>query len=305
MKNQQIKLTPKQSRIMESLNIIFDIHELKPVYMGEIKETIVIEQKIVNSAWYHRTMDALEKLSLIQIVDSNIEVKQGPYKGKLIPVKAYELTELGKQYLGINKNIMETPVKSNISVDFDNQISRLADKSKKDLIIASKYIAELNQICKAYNVELKIVPRDRGIFANDEQHYKVVNTVREHLSIEDLRVFGEKAQHILEDINGILYQVSVTENKIYELNQLNARLCNTTIDLINELQLKNYNSIELITWHMVKRNIVSTLEQAQEVIGYLYKSGAIQETKRVYTSSTIKIFVEIVPITSIDEECEC
>lgn len=198
MKNQQIKLTPKQTRIMESLNTIFDIHELKPVYMGEIKEAIVVEQEIVDSAWYHRTMDALEKLGLIQIVDSSIEVKQGPYKGKLIPVKAYELTELGKQYLGIDENIVETPVESNIS---------------------------------------------------------------------------------------------------------NIKLCNAAINLIDELQEKHLNYVKRITWEMVKRHIVSTLEQAQEIIGHLYKSGTIQETERVYNSDSLKIFVAVVP-TIVNERFE-
>ena len=56
---------------------------------------------------------------------------------------------------------------------------------------------------------------------------------------------------------------------------------------------------------MVKRHIVSTLEQAQDVLRHLYKSDTIRETKRLYSSSDIKIFVEIVPITTIDEECNC
>ena len=56
---------------------------------------------------------------------------------------------------------------------------------------------------------------------------------------------------------------------------------------------------------MVKRHIVSTLEQAQDVIGHLYKSKILKETERIYNSDSIKIFIEVVPITTIDEEFDC
>lgn len=75
--------------------------------------------------------------------------------------------------------------------------------------------------------------------------------------------------------------------------------------LITELQQKQLNYVKRITWEMVKRHIVSTLEQAQDVIGHLYKSKILKETERIYNSDSIKIFIEVVPITTIDEEFDC
>ena len=92
---------------------------------------------------------------------------------------------------------------------------------------------------------------------------------------------------------------------MHELKQVQWKQFDDTKALITELQEKHLNSVDQIAWEMVKRHIVSTLEHAQDVIRHLYKSVTIRETKRVYTSSTIKIFVEIVPITTIDEECDC
>ena len=92
---------------------------------------------------------------------------------------------------------------------------------------------------------------------------------------------------------------------MHELKQVQWKQFDDTKALITELQEKHLNYVERIAWEMVKRHIVSTLEQAQDVLRHLYKSDTIRETKRLYSSSDIKIFVEIVPITTIDEECNC
>lgn len=104
----------------------------------------------------------------------------------------------------------------------------------------------------------------------------------------------------LQSVNNKEYEESTTV-----INTIEEQKYDDTKLLITELQENQLNYVKHITWEMVKRHIVSTLEQAQEIIGHLYKSSIIKETKRVYTSSIIKIFVEIVPITTINEEFEC
>ena len=187
----------------------------------------------------------------------------------------------------------------------ENTIFELKTKIDKDLLLAGKLIGRLNELISQYNTELTITVGTKGIFANEELHYMVTTINRRHMKIEHLEVFGIDAQNKLDDIYAMLYQISCNQNRLYELKQVQWEQFNNTKALITELQQKQLNYVKRITWEMVKRHIVSTLEQAQDVIRHLYKSVTIQETKRIYTSTSLKIFVEVVHITTVDEEFDC
>ena len=183
----------------------------------------------------------------------------------------------------------------------ENNILKLQSKIDKDLMCAERLMSRLNELISQYNTKLTIIVSDKGIFANEELHYIVTNINRKHIEVRHLEVFGVEAQNKLDDIYALLYQVSCNQNRLYELKQVQWKQFDDTTALITELQQKHSNHVERITWEMVKRHIVSTLEQAQEVIGHLYKSNIIEETDRVYSSDSIKIFVRVVPVTEIDE----
>lgn len=187
----------------------------------------------------------------------------------------------------------------------ENTIVELKTKIDKDLLRAGKMMGRLNESIAQYNTKLTITVGPKGIFADEELHYIVTTMIRKHIKIEHIEVFGMAAQHDLDDIYAVLYQISCNENRLHELKQVQWKQFDDTIALITELQEKHLNYVERIAWEMVKRHIVSTLEHAQDVLRHLYKSKTIKETKRLYSSSTIKIFVEIVPTTSIDEEYDC
>lgn len=187
----------------------------------------------------------------------------------------------------------------------ENTIFELKTKIDKDLLMAGKMIGRLNELIAQYNTNLTITVSPKGIFADKELHYMVTTINRKHIKIEHIEVFGMAAQNKLDDIYAVLYQVSCNQNKLHELKQVQWKQFDDTKALITELQEKHLNYVERIAWEMVKRHIVSTLEHAQDVLRHLYKSDTIRETKRLYSSSDIKIFVEIVPITTIDEECDC
>lgn len=187
----------------------------------------------------------------------------------------------------------------------ENTIFELKTKIDKDLLLAGKMMGRLNELIAQYNTNLTITVGPKGIFADEELHYIVTTMNRKHIKIEHIEVFGTEAQNKLDDIYAILYQVSCNQNRLHELKQVQWKQFDDTKALITELQEKHLNYVNRITWEMVKRHIVSTLEHAQDVIRHLYKSVTIRESKRVYTSSEIKIFVEVVPIITIDEECEC
>lgn len=187
----------------------------------------------------------------------------------------------------------------------ENTIFELKTKIDKDLLMAGKMMGRLNELIAQYNTNLTITVGPKGIFADKELHYMVTTINRKHIKIEHIEVFGIKAQNKLDDIYAVLYQVSCNQNRLHELKQVQWKQFDDTKALITELQEKHLNYVERIAWEMVKRHIVSTLEQAQDVLRHLYKSDTIRETKRLYSSSDIKIFVEIVPITTIDEECNC
>lgn len=186
-----------------------------------------------------------------------------------------------------------------------NTIFELKTKIDKDLLLAGKMIGRLNELIAQYNTNLTITVGSKGIFADKKLHYMVTTTNRRHVKIEHIEVFGIDAQNKLNAIYAVLYQVSCNQNKLYELKQVQWKQFDDTKALITELQEKHLNYIERITWEMVKRHIVATLEQAQDVIRHLYKSVTIRETKRIYNSNSLKIFIEVVPITTIDEECDC
>ena len=183
----------------------------------------------------------------------------------------------------------------------ENNILNLQSKIDKDLMCAERLMSRLNELISQYNTKLTIIVSDKGIFANEELHYKVTTINRKHIEVRNIEVFGMKAQNTLDDIYAVLYQVSCNQNRLYELKQVQWKQFDDTTALITELQQKHSNHVERITWEMVKRHIVSTLKQAQEVIGHLYKSNIIEETDRVYSSDSIKIFVRVVPVTEIDE----
>lgn len=183
----------------------------------------------------------------------------------------------------------------------ENNIYELKTKVDKDLLMAGKMIGRLNELIAQYNTKLTITVGDRGIFADKELHYKVTTVNRKHIKIEHIEVFGIEAQNKLNDIYAVLYQVSCNENRLHELKQVQCKQFDDTKSLINELQEKHLNYVSRITNEMVKRHIVSTLGHAQAVIRHMYKSHTIRETETIYNLS----FVEIVPITTIDEECDC
>lgn len=187
----------------------------------------------------------------------------------------------------------------------ENNIFKLKTKIDKDLLLAGKLIGRLNELIAQYNTELTITVGTKGIFANEELHYMVTTINRRHIKIEHLEVFGIDAQNKLDDIYAILYQVSCNQNRLHELKQVQWKQFDDTKALITELQEKHLNYVDRIAWEMVKRHIVSTLEHAQDVIRHLCKSVTIKETKRVYNSDSIQIFIEVVPITTIDEEFDC
>nr|DAU00478.1 MAG TPA: hypothetical protein [Caudoviricetes sp.] len=187
----------------------------------------------------------------------------------------------------------------------ENTIVELKTKIDKDLLLAGKMMGTLNKLIAQYNTKLTITVSSKGIFADEELHYIVTTMSSKPIKIEHIEVFGIEAQNKLDDIYAVLYQISCNQNRLHELKQIQWKQFDDTKALITELQEKHVNYVERIAWEMVKRHIVTTLEHAQDVLRHLYKSVTIRETKRVYTSSTIKIFVEIVPIITIDEECDC
>lgn len=187
----------------------------------------------------------------------------------------------------------------------ENTIFELKTKIDKDLLMAGKMMGKLNELIAQYNTKLTIAVCPKGIFADEELHYMVTTINRKHIKIEHIEVFGIKAQNKLNDIYAVLYQVSCNQNRLHELKQVQWKQFDDIKSLITELQQEKLNYVKRITWEMVKRHIVSTLEQAQEIIGHLYKSDIIQETKRIYNSNSLKIFIEVVPITTIDEEFDC
>ena len=167
---------------------------------------------------------------------------------------------------------------------------------------AGRLMGRLNELISQYNTKLTITVGDRGIFADGELHYKVTAINRKHIEVKHLEVFGVEAQNKLDDIYALLYQVSCNQNRLYELKQVQWKQFDDTTALITELQQNNLNYVEQITKEMVKRHIVSTLEQAQAVIRHLVKSNIIKETDRIYSSHSIKIFVRVVPVTGIADE---
>ena len=187
----------------------------------------------------------------------------------------------------------------------ENTIFELKTKINKDLLMAEKMIGKLNELIAQYNINLTITVGDNGIFADEELHYIVTTLDRKHIKIEHIEVFGIDAQNKLDDIYAVLYQISCNENRLYELKQVQWKQFDDTKALITELQEKHLNYVERITKEMVKRHIVNTLGHAQVIIRHLYKSVTIKETKRIYNPSSLKIFVEVVPIITIDEECDC
>ena len=184
----------------------------------------------------------------------------------------------------------------------ENNILKLKSKIDEDLLLAERLMSRLNELISQYNTKLTITVDNKGIFANEELHYKVTNINRKHIEIRNIEVFGMKAQNTLDNIYALLYQVSCNENRLYELKQVQWKQFDDTTALITELQQNNLNHVEQITKEMVKRHIVSTLEQAQAVIRHLVKGNIIKETDRVYSSDSIKIFVRVVPVTGIADE---
>ena len=187
----------------------------------------------------------------------------------------------------------------------ENTIVELKTKIDKDLLLAGRMMGTLNKLLAYHNTKLTITVSPKGIFADEELHYIVTTVSAKPVKVEHIEVLGKMAQHDLDDIYALLHQISCNQNKLHELKQIQWKQFDDTTALITELQEKHLNYVERIAWEMVERHIVSTLEQAQDVLRHLYKSDTIRETRRIYTSSKIKIFVEIVPITTIDEECEC
>lgn len=187
----------------------------------------------------------------------------------------------------------------------ENTIFELKTKIDKDLLLAERLMSSLNEMISRYNTKLTIAACPKDIFANEELDYMVTTMNRKHIKIEHIEVFGIDAQNKLDDIYAMLYQVSCNQRILYELKKVQRKQFDDTKSLITELQQKQLNYVKRITWEMVKRHIVSTLEQAQEIIGHLYKSKTLKETERIYNSDSIKIFIELVPVTNIDEEFDC
>lgn len=138
----------------------------------------------------------------------------------------------------------------------------------------------------------------RSISLNDKYTESLIQNAFSFLKYANEEYDKLQALQSVDNVDNIEDEDSTTEVTPKEEQKFD-----DTKLLIIELQQKQLNYVKRITWEMVKRHIVSTLEQAQKIIGHLYKSGTIQETKRVYTSSTIKIFVEIVP-TIVNERFE-
>ena len=79
----------------------------------------------------------------------------------------------------------------------ENNILNLQSKIDKDLMCAERLMDRLNELISQYNTKLTIIVSDKGIFANEELHYKVTNINRKHIEIRKNKKLQTKTKNLL------------------------------------------------------------------------------------------------------------
>ena len=101
MKN-NIKLTPKQQRVLEAFKTILEKENFKKIPVSDIYCNMTAVNKVVAANWFDRTFKALEEKGLVEKEAMNYEIKGGHKKGEVVETYSYTLTDLGFEYLGID-----------------------------------------------------------------------------------------------------------------------------------------------------------------------------------------------------------
>lgn len=99
----EIKLTQKQQKVLEVLETILEKENFKKIPVSDIYCEMTAVKKIVAPNWFDRTFKVLEDLGLVEKEDMKYEIKDGYKKGEIVETYCYNLTELGLEYLGIEK----------------------------------------------------------------------------------------------------------------------------------------------------------------------------------------------------------
>ena len=98
----EIKLTPKQQQVLETLANMLEKENYKQIPVSDIYCNMTAVKKVISPNWFDRTFDKLEELGLVEKENMSYIVTGGYKKGEIVKTYSYKLTELGFKYLGIN-----------------------------------------------------------------------------------------------------------------------------------------------------------------------------------------------------------
>ena len=101
--NKQIKLTKKQDEVLKRYHELIVKHNYQMVYVDEAYVDMTALNPIVGANWFDRTFETLVQKGLLVKVETEKVVKEGHFAGRKYTDWAWELTDLGKEYLGIEE----------------------------------------------------------------------------------------------------------------------------------------------------------------------------------------------------------
>ena len=99
----QIKLTQKQEEVLRRYHELIVKHNYQTVYVDEAYVDMTALNPIVGANWFDRTFEALVQKGLLVRVEEEKVVEEGYFEGREYTDWYWKLTELGKEYLGIEE----------------------------------------------------------------------------------------------------------------------------------------------------------------------------------------------------------
>lgn len=154
MKN-NIKLTPKQQRVLEAFKTILEKENFKKIPVSDIYCNMTAVNKVVAANWFDRTFNKLEEKGLVEKEDMNYEIKGGHKKGEVVETYSYTLTDLGFEYLGIvNPNKTKEQSEEKV-IDAAQSIVNTPQETKHECSSTVEGHISYKFVCKDCNTVIK------------------------------------------------------------------------------------------------------------------------------------------------------
>lgn len=99
----QIKLTQKQEQVLRRYHELIEKRNNKTVYVDTAYVDMTALNPIVGANWFDRTFDTLVEKGLLERHEEEKVVEKGYFEGRDYTDWYWTITELGKEYLGIEE----------------------------------------------------------------------------------------------------------------------------------------------------------------------------------------------------------